>query len=179
VGWTATGIDVDPVAVARAQERGLDVVNCGLSELNAQDRRFDAITISHVIEHVHDPRGLLRDARRLLKPGGYFWIETPNIDAWGHRTFGRHWRDLDPPRHLQIFHLALLKDLLLEAGFDDIKTAPWKSDWGATAETSMELASESGELDGINPGPRPERVGRDHPEKREFITLVATTREHG
>ena len=35
---------------------------------------FDVVTLSHVIEHVHDPIGLLKICRSLLAPGGQIWI---------------------------------------------------------------------------------------------------------
>lgn len=178
IGWKGTGTDVDPVVVARARQRGLDVLDCDLRHFAETGRKFDAITISHVIEHVHEPRRLLRDARRLLKPGGYFWIETPNVDSWGHRTFGPHWRGLEPPRHLQLFHPGLLTQLLEEAGFVDIRNAPWQADWDAIAQASRALARDAGAEAAIAPVPHPERVGRNDPRRREFITLIASTREH-
>lgn len=177
-GWMGTGTDPDPLAVRRTQQRGIDASSQDLSELERQGLRFDAITISHVIEHVHEPQRLLRDARRLLKPGGHFWIETPNIDSWGHRCFGRHWRGLEPPRHLQLFHPELLVRLLQDAGFVEIRTGPWKSDWEALAPASMEIARQAGADLEADPGPHPERVGRNHPQRRELITLTATVRAH-
>ena len=41
--------------------------------------QFDAITLSHVIEHVHDPVEVIRACFNLLKSGGYIWLDTPNI----------------------------------------------------------------------------------------------------
>jgi 2-polyprenyl-3-methyl-5-hydroxy-6-metoxy-1,4-benzoquinol methylase len=173
-GWRCIGTDVDPLAVSQAREQGLDVLHCDVRDVGEIGRTFDAITISHVIEHVHEPRRLLQDARRLLKPGGYFWIETPNIDSWGHQVFGRHWRGLEPPRHLQLFHPALLRQLVEQAGFVSVANAPWRADWDAIYPASMALAREGGAERDIHPGPQPERIGRDDPDRREFITIVAT-----
>jgi 2-polyprenyl-3-methyl-5-hydroxy-6-metoxy-1,4-benzoquinol methylase len=125
-GWISSGIDFDPKAVEAARSKGLNVVHGGTELLSSETSQYDAITLSHVIEHVHDPRSLLRDCRRLLKPNGYFWIETPNIASHGHRLFGHHWRGLEPPRHLMLFNWALLAELLAEAGFRGIKAAQWR-----------------------------------------------------
>lgn len=120
-GWHVQGVDFDPQAVAAAQARGL-AVHCGaLDTLPAEDTGYDYITASHVIEHVHDPEGLLRDIFARLKPGGTLWIETPNIASTGHRRFGPHWRGLEPPRHLAIFTPAALCQLLTRAGFVDAR----------------------------------------------------------
>jgi 2-polyprenyl-3-methyl-5-hydroxy-6-metoxy-1,4-benzoquinol methylase len=116
-GWTVTGVDSDLVTVRAAKKRGLNVLHGGIEVLDDISSHFDMITLSHVIEHVHDPRAVLRKAYRLLKPGGIIWLETPNIDSFGHNRFGRHWRGLEPPRHLVIFNWDSLEKLLEEEGF--------------------------------------------------------------
>lgn len=175
-GWRCEGTEVDEAAAHRARAHGFPVFTGELQCLVDSGRRYDAVTLSHVIEHVHDPRALLQAARKLLKPGGFFWIETPNADAHGHRVFGADWRGLEPPRHLQLFTPDVLRDLMQEAGFTGIRFAPWQLDWAAMAGLSRsvspvarrpgKLAQWIGEPD--------ERVGRSDPMRREFITFVAT-----
>ncbi|MFZ2950549.1 MAG: class I SAM-dependent methyltransferase, partial [Desulfuromonadaceae bacterium] len=70
LGWKAEGIDLDPSAVANAQGKGLKVALGSLEEQGHQDKTFDAIILSHVIEHVADPACLLAECYRILKPGG-------------------------------------------------------------------------------------------------------------
>jgi SAM-dependent methyltransferase len=79
---------------------------------------FDAVTLSHVIEHLHDPVESLAACLRLLKPGGQIWVATPNVEGLGHRRFGRDWFGLDPPRHLVIFTRRALDRALRSAGFE-------------------------------------------------------------
>lgn len=174
-GWKCAGVEVDAVSAAKARERGFEVHVGDLHDLVISGRRFDTVTISHVLEHVHDPTRLLALARRLLKAKGHFWIETPNIDALGHRCFGAHWRGLEPPRHLQIFHPNLLRRQLQEAGFTDVRQGPWQDDWQATAQASATLAEEAGCSPVDLKLPRdPSRIGHDDPMQREFVTLTAT-----
>jgi 2-polyprenyl-3-methyl-5-hydroxy-6-metoxy-1,4-benzoquinol methylase len=174
-GWICSGVEVDEVSAAKARQRGFEVHVGDLQELVAAGRKFDAVTISHVIEHVHDAPRLLALARRLLAANGHFWIETPNVDALGHRCFGVHWRDLDPPRHLQLFHSTLLRRLLQEAGFTLVRQGEWQNDWQATAPTSARLAQEAGCSPVDLELPRdPSGIGRDDPMQREFVTLTAT-----
>lgn len=101
-GWDAHGMEIDPKAVAAARASGLQVhqgdIGAALARFGPDS--FDYLTMSHVIEHVHQPREALAAARALLRPGGTLWIETPNPESFGHRIFGDRWRDLDPPRHL-------------------------------------------------------------------------------
>jgi SAM-dependent methyltransferase len=116
-GWTAVGSDPDPVAQAGAAELGLEVRQGGAEAWEDQPGSFDAISMSHVIEHVHDPVDTLRRAFELLRPGGQLFIECPNIDALGHSIYGPNWRGLEPPRHLVLFNRHSLSDALGARGF--------------------------------------------------------------
>lgn len=117
LGWKVCGIDPDPRAVEQAQKAGLDV----RAELSPQGLwpagHFDAIMMSHVIEHLHDPLQHLGECRKLLKPGGQIMIATPNYDAIGRKYFGADWRGLEIPRHLVIFTEKSLWHAMEQNGF--------------------------------------------------------------
>ena len=119
LGWRSEGVDPDPAAVARARAAGLDVTQGRLTDLDDAEHAgaFDAITLSHVIEHLHEPATELERVWRLLRPGGLLWIATPNLEGLGHRRFRTAWLGLDPPRHLVLFTRASLEDLLRRVGF--------------------------------------------------------------
>lgn len=120
-GWEVSGVDFDPAAVETAQARGLDV-RCGGHELlETEIERYDIITLSHVIEHVRDPKSLLQRIYTLLKPGGLLWLDTPNLKSLGARRFGPAWRGLEPPRHLVLFNPESLAQCLREAGFRSLR----------------------------------------------------------
>lgn len=121
MGWNAEGIDFDPKAVEVARARGLNVSCISAAELAARENQYDIITISHVIEHVHEPVALLRELHRLLKPGGRLWLETPNLQSSGSKKYGLNWRGLEPPRHLVLFTLDSLRMSLEGIGFISIK----------------------------------------------------------
>lgn len=120
LGWNAEGLEPDPAAAANAAKAGLRVTQGPLADLDdaAHAEAFDAVTLSHVIEHMHDPTAELLRIRRLLKPGGILWLATPNLEALGYRKFGQHWLGLDPPRHLVLFTTASLDRLLRATGFE-------------------------------------------------------------
>jgi 2-polyprenyl-3-methyl-5-hydroxy-6-metoxy-1,4-benzoquinol methylase len=69
LGWQTEGVDVDPVAVEAARRNGFKPRTGSLHEQRFPDASFDAVVMSHVIEHVHHPRALLEEVRRVLKPG--------------------------------------------------------------------------------------------------------------
>ena len=115
-GWAVTGVEPDPVAAEGARANGLDVRDGMLADAEFPDERFDAIVLSHVIEHVHDPIELLRECGRVLRPGGTLVIMTPNLSSVGHRKFGADWRGLEPPRHLHVFSVEALSACIERVG---------------------------------------------------------------
>jgi SAM-dependent methyltransferase len=124
-GWEAIGVDPDPKAVEIARARGLTVHLGTLETLQEPPESLQGITMNHVIEHVHDPRATLTRCYRLLKPGGWLWLETPNLNAQGHALYRENWIGLDTPRHLVVFTERSLLRLLQEVGFARIERLPY------------------------------------------------------
>lgn len=121
VGWVVKGVEPDPTAFEIAKSHGLDVSLGGIEQLSLRKASFDVITISHVIEHVHDPRMLLRAVFELLKPGGVLFVDTPNIEGYCAKAFGVNWRGLEVPRHLVLYSRFGISSLLREQGFRQIE----------------------------------------------------------
>lgn len=121
-GWRAEGVDVDPAAVETARRKRFKVRRGSLREQKFPDASFDAVVMSHVIEHVHHPLELLSEVRRILKQGRRIVIATPNARSLGHRMLGARWPFLDPPRHLQVFTPRALEALVLAAGFTEVRS---------------------------------------------------------
>jgi 2-polyprenyl-3-methyl-5-hydroxy-6-metoxy-1,4-benzoquinol methylase len=123
IGWVVEGTETDLGAVENALDiYGLKIHHGRLEELNLKGDSFDAITMNHVIEHVHDPVSLLKECFRLLKPGGKIILTTPNPDSLGHQLFREHWICLFPPSHLHLFSQAALQQCAKMAGFHFIET---------------------------------------------------------
>ncbi len=121
LGWQAEGLDFDLQSVASARERGLIFHQGGLPEQGFAEASFDAVTMSHCIEHVHDPLAWLVEVRRILRPGGRLALATPNNASFGHTTFGESWFALDPPRHLHLFNSAAMTSLMQRGGFTNFR----------------------------------------------------------
>jgi SAM-dependent methyltransferase len=118
-GYISTGIDFDPRTIDIARSRGLDACVSEVHSLS-QSVTYSAITLSHVIEHITDPVSLLEEIFKRLKPGGYFYIATPNFNSAGRKVFGNDWRGCDAPRHMHFFDSQVLRGLLSDVGFTKI-----------------------------------------------------------
>ena len=179
-GWEAVGVEPDPKAVAHAHAKGLNVERGGIEVFRQDQELFDVITLSHVIEHVHDPVSVLSASFRLLKPGGWLWMETPNINSFGHETFREDWRGLEVPRHLVIFGSKSLENVLRGQGFVNVHPVRRPSAFGGLCEESWQM--KSARLAGAE-APLPIHLclrlwsvpvaAYLNPRRREFLTIIA------
>ena len=122
-GWQGKGVDFDAAAIETGKKKyGVDLEVGDFQAVPIEESAYDAVTMSHVIEHVPDPIACLDKCRRLLKPGGRLVVSTPNVRSLGHQTFKSGWRGLEPPRHLHIFAPHLLGECARRAGLKVIRT---------------------------------------------------------
>jgi len=186
LGWECHGVELDAAATRVAREQGISVLGSSLEELQPGTAgSFDAITLSHVIEHVHDPIDMLRRCRELLRPGGYLWLETPNTESLGYSRYGASWRGLETPRHLVLFNFASLCCSLERAGFERVQRLQPPD---VTASVFTESAAmRLGRIAGKDTSPLPgdvraetrtairqaRAVTRGDPAKAEFLSVTA------
>jgi 2-polyprenyl-3-methyl-5-hydroxy-6-metoxy-1,4-benzoquinol methylase len=114
-GWDAWGVEPSHWAAAQAQQAGLQVVEGTLSTVGFEDASFDVITMWDVIEHVECPSTEVRQAFRLLKPGGVLAVHTMDMDSLFARLMGRRWPWL-MEMHIYYFSRRTLAALLEKAG---------------------------------------------------------------
>jgi 2-polyprenyl-3-methyl-5-hydroxy-6-metoxy-1,4-benzoquinol methylase len=117
-GWQVTGLDASAAAVEQIREQfGLPALVGTLPHPDLRPGSFDVVTMWHSLEHVHAPLAVLREAYRLLVPGGKLIVATPNVASLPFRIFGPAWFGLDLPRHLTHFAPHTLRAVLHSAGF--------------------------------------------------------------
>lgn len=90
----ALGLDPAPEAAKYCQRRGVPMVVGGGATLPFADGSFDAVLALDVIEHVPDDAALLREARRVLRPGGVLLLTVPALPwLWSsHDVVNHHFR---------------------------------------------------------------------------------------
>jgi len=77
-GWSWTGVDLSPVACGLARERtGLAILEASVEALPFANGSFDAVVYADVLYHVADEAAAMREAHRLLRPGGLFVATAP------------------------------------------------------------------------------------------------------
>ena len=116
-GWQVTGLEPDK----KAREKAAELYSLDLQKLqklhSLEKGSFDAITLWHVLEHVHDLHRYLETFHTLLKSTGRLVIAVPNYTSYDGQHYGREWAAYDVPRHLYHFSPRSMETLLNKKGF--------------------------------------------------------------
>ena len=123
-GWQVTGLEPDEgardVAVRQHSLQLLPV-----DELfNLPDNKFDAITLWHVLEHVHNVKKYITTFKKLLTGTGKLFIAVPNYRSYDAMSYGSNWAGYDVPRHLYHFTPQTMQWLMKECGLKIIAIKP-------------------------------------------------------
>lgn len=128
LGWKrVVGVDFSAKAVEQAKDTlGIEAYCGELRNVGLEPDSFDAVSLSHTLEHVPDPIAFLRDISRVMKPGARLAIIVPNVESFSSRLYRDYWLALEPPRHLVNFNRRALSMALERAGFsiDTLTTTP-------------------------------------------------------
>jgi len=112
---------------------------------------FDHVLMSHVLEHLYQPRAVLEKVHRALNQDGLLYIAVPDSDSLQFRLLGKTWDAVTPIAHCQFFNESSLAHLLRNAGFEPIERVRFPALVGARPERWMRLfrrlgGEEAGEL---------------------------------
>ncbi len=119
-GLDAEGVELSPEAEQTAREAGFRVFTGRLEDARFPDAAFDAIALIELVEHLRDPRSLLEECRRILRPGGIVMITTPNAASLTARAMGARWGVFSLAGmggHVSFFNPRSLEGLAERTGF--------------------------------------------------------------
>jgi SAM-dependent methyltransferase len=128
-GFDAFGVEISSSAVYAKDKLKLKVVKGDIFDARYPNNSFDIVTLYNVLEHVHDPRKLLREIKRVLKKDGFLVLGVPNSDCLQYKIFKGRWAAFDLPRDLSYFNPKLLSGMLKTEGFEVRKIDHWTSWW--------------------------------------------------
>lgn len=128
-GWETYGMEPDDNARKMSIEKGLDVFSDKdkVSDRIA-DKKFNAITLWHVLEHVTDMEATLSFFKSKLNDDGVLIIAVPNHVSYDAQYYKEFWAAYDVPRHLHHFDINSMTSLVEKAGFKFKESKPMKFD---------------------------------------------------
>jgi 2-polyprenyl-3-methyl-5-hydroxy-6-metoxy-1,4-benzoquinol methylase len=133
-GWQVTALEPDE----DARKVGQDLYSIDLTDISQfyqlPESSYDAITMWHVLEHVHDLQGYMAKLKSLLKEKGKLFIAVPNYTAKDAMVYKEHWAAYDVPRHLYHFSPRSMKVLVEQHG---LKILEYKPMWYDSFYVSM------------------------------------------
>jgi SAM-dependent methyltransferase len=141
-GWKLYGVDYSEYQLSETQGRPFEFAQCNVEDgLPFPTASFDVVFAGELLEHLYNPDAFIEECHRVVAPGGYLVITTPNLQAWYNRllfvagiqplfyetstrstligagVLRRLKRGSTPVGHVRVFNLRALQDLLRSQGF--------------------------------------------------------------
>jgi 2-polyprenyl-3-methyl-5-hydroxy-6-metoxy-1,4-benzoquinol methylase len=99
-------------------------LNYDTKNLPAGPGQFDAITMWHVLEHVHDLSAYIQQLKSILRDNGKILIAVPNYTSLDAKIYQQYWAAYDVPRHLYHFSPRSVQMLMEKHGLKIIQYKP-------------------------------------------------------
>ena len=122
--WTVTGLEPDITARTVAYNKFQLELKSPAELFNLPENSFDAITMWHVLEHVHNLDGYMNAFGKLLKQEGKLFIAVPNYTSYDASVYKEYWAAYDVPRHLYHFSPTSIKLLANKHNLNVIAIKP-------------------------------------------------------
>lgn len=127
-GWNVTGVEPSDIARKHAKE------NYGIEAMvpekffEIKDKKFNVITLWHVLEHVHQLDNTINQIDNILLTNGTLILAVPNCNSWDAKKYREYWAAWDVPRHLYHFTEKDITALLKKYNFVLREIIPMKFD---------------------------------------------------
>ncbi|OUR78488.1 hypothetical protein A9Q83_07615 [Alphaproteobacteria bacterium 46_93_T64] len=119
----ALGVEVSQPVVDQAKQYfpKSEFICDFLENIDFEDRRFDVVYTSEVIEHVPDVNGFMSCIAKNMNKGGVLYLTTPELKRYKSNSETDGWENLHAPNHRQYFSKDNMVSFLEKHGFENIK----------------------------------------------------------
>jgi 2-polyprenyl-3-methyl-5-hydroxy-6-metoxy-1,4-benzoquinol methylase len=123
-GWNTIGLEPDAIASNKAKELYNIDAKSPEELFNLQEKSFDAVTMWHVLEHVHQLHEYIIQLNKILKDDGVLFVAVPNYTSFDATHYKQFWAAYDVPRHLYHFSPQSMSKLLGMHSFEIVEIKP-------------------------------------------------------
>lgn len=121
-GFDTYGVELSNFSSSIAKKKfGSKVFGGKLDDANFPGAHFDVITMLDLIEHIPRPIEFMQEVRRIIKPGGFVGITTPDTSSLSYKLLGKrgwfHWKF----EHLGYFNRKSIEELAKRTGFSFVE----------------------------------------------------------
>jgi len=127
-GWFTIGMEPSPFARQQADATIAQDIKASIHEVAEQNKKFDAITLWQVLEHVENTNETLQTLKGLLIKSGIIFIAVPNHTSWDSAHYKQYWAGYDVPRHLWHFNTKSMERLLENHALTVARIIPMRLD---------------------------------------------------
>lgn len=147
-GWEVYGTELTDEAIHVCEHKGFQMFKGEFQEYTCEPDTFDVIVSIECLEHINNPIEYVKMAHCLLRPGGKFYLTTPNWNSYLRKRLKEQYDVIEYPNHLSYYTPKTLKKLFRENGFrakklattgisiTRLKTSKGKSNQEYVSETS-------------------------------------------
>jgi cyclopropane fatty-acyl-phospholipid synthase-like methyltransferase len=123
-GWNVAGLEPEEKARKVAKEKYLLELKEPKTLFEWKEESFDAITLWHVLEHVHSLHSYIEQLKMILRSNGRLFIAVPNYTSADAAHYRNYWAAYDVPRHLYHFSPDSMKKLMEIHGLKIVASKP-------------------------------------------------------
>lgn len=136
-GYECVGVELDRDAVEFGRKFfKINVIHGDIFKVDFRREAFDIIVLSHILEHVFDPNGLLTKLHGLLSDEGYLIVSCPNFSGFARRVFRSRWA-YRPEQHVWQFDPNTLCSILIKNNFRPVSIEISNMDYGQYQPASL------------------------------------------
>lgn len=121
MGYDASGVEMSELMHHYSTtDLCLPVVHDNFFNLSLTESNWDVVTMWDVLEHIQEPGKAVEKVHKMLKPGGYFVFQVPQIDSKVAKRQKQQWSMMSI-EHINYFSKNSVKTLLKAKGFEVVK----------------------------------------------------------